>query len=105
MLLVVGAALLLASGAAALTPFDEADKLFELQLYDAARTNYTDLPKQDPILTSAQNGSLEVQQAEAIKEYEKGRAYENASQVTEARNAYVKALEIYPNYGDDRNVS
>ncbi len=98
--LVVATALLLAGSVAALTPCDAADNLFKLQLYEAAQTNYTDLLKNDPTLTCAQNGSLEVQRAEAIRAYEKGRAYENASQVTEASKAYVMALEKYPNYGD-----
>jgi tetratricopeptide (TPR) repeat protein len=98
--LLVAPTLLLAGGAAAQTPCDAADALFNAQLYDAALTNYTVLLQQNPNLTCALNGSLEVQRAQAINLYEQGLAYEKANQVDAAKAAYVGALKIDPNFSN-----
>lgn len=87
------AALLLTNGAAAQGQCDAADALLKAPLYDDALTNYTALLKQDPKLDCALNGINESQRAQAINSYELGRAYENASQVDLARNAYIEALK------------
>lgn len=92
------AALLLTNGAAAQGQCDAADALLKAQLYDDALTNYTALLKQDPQLDCALKGISESQRLHAINSYELGRAYENAGQVKEARDAYVAALKKYPNY-------
>ena len=92
-LLVLVAALLSAGGVLALEPCDRANKLLNATLYDDARANYTDLLNQTPDLQCAKDGILAVQSALAIKSYELGRAYENASQVTEAKSAYLDALK------------
>jgi len=100
----VATAMLLAVGAAAQTPCDAADALFKAQLYEDAQTNYTALLKQNSTLTCAQNGSLEVQRAEANESYELGRAYEKANQVDAAKAAYVAALKIDPNFSNATNA-
>ncbi len=92
-LLVLVAAFLLTGGVLALEPCDRANKLLNATLYDDARANYTDLLNQTPDLPCARAGILAVQNARANKSYELGRAYENASQVDEAKGAYLDALK------------
>jgi tetratricopeptide (TPR) repeat protein len=96
-MLLVGV-LIFTNGGIAQGQCDAADALLKAQLYEDAQANYTALLNHDPQLSCAQAGILAVQQAQAKKSYELGRAYENASQLKEARGAYVAALEKYPNY-------
>lgn len=88
----------LLSGGAVAQECDVADALLNAHLYNDALTNYTDLLKQNPNLTCAQDGIQDAQRFLTIKSYEIGQAYENASQFNEARVAYIETLKNYPGY-------
>jgi len=99
-ILVFFVAALVLEGGAAQTPCDTADALLNASLYEDARTNYTELLKQNSTFDCAQNGSLALQRAEARNLYEQGLAYEKANQVDAAKTAYADALKKDPNFSN-----
>lgn len=100
--LAVAAALLLTSGVGAQSPCGAADALREAKLYEDAQAAYAAVLKNTSFDASqracAVIGIKELQHAQAEKLYNLGKTYEKQKQLSDARDAYIGALKIDPNF-------
>lgn len=97
-------ALLLAGGAAAQTPCDQANALLKAKLYEQANSAYVTLLNNETSRGCAQDGILALRHEQARNLYELGLAYEKANQESTAKEKYIEALNKDPNSSEAREA-
>ncbi len=89
--------LLLVGSVAAQSQCDDANALRKEKLYEAARSTYIELLKNETTRGCAQDGLQTLNQEQAVYLFEQGSVFEKSNQVNAAHDAYVEALKIDPN--------